>query len=302
MKTPFMNSKFLTPLLLKLLTGSLLLLVFILSGCTLPIKLKKLKPAKPATRIQTLPHIEGMVFIPSGWYMMGSPYKADEKPVHKVYIDAFFMDKDEVTVAEYRRFCKATRRRMPEQPIWNEDNHPVVNVSWYNARAYAKWAGKRLPTEAEWEYTARSGKTSYQYTLVSKDIYNHSYGNIADESILSVKIRFPIKERYDDGYVYTAPIGSYPPNPLGVKDMEGNVLEWCQDWYSKNYYASSVEKDPQGPATGIYKVIRGGSWNRSGSYLRTTYRTFYNPKVRFDFLGFRCAKDYKPQPEVLVTK
>ncbi len=248
--------------------------------------------------IATLPHEEGMVFIPGGWFRMGSPYKADEQPVHRVYVDAFFMDKTEVTVAEFRRFCQDTRRRMPKQPVWNEDDHPVVNVSWHDAMAYARWAGKRLPTEAEWEYAARAGgSSSYEYAFAGQNMYTKNFGNIADESILSVKSRFPIRDGYDDGYVYTAPVGSYAPNPFGLLDMEGNVLEWCQDWYKEDSYAMSESENPQGPAKGYYKVIRGGAWNRSGKYLRVTYRTWYVPGCKFEFLGFRCAKSVsQPQP------
>ncbi len=253
--------------------------------------------------VETLPHEEGMVFIPGGWFQMGSPYKKDEQPVHRVYVDAFFMDKTEVTVAEYRYFCQATNRRMPPQPEWSDDDHPVVNVSWEDANAYAQWMGKRLPTEAEWEYAARAHATEpFGYSITSKTMYGHSFGNIADQSILTVKSRFPIKEGYDDGYAYTAPVGSFPGNYFGLQDMEGNVLEWCQDWYDERAYESEQNINPQGPPSGRYKVIRGASWNRSGQYLRATYRTWYVPSVTFNFLGFRCVKDYKPSFPTLVKK
>jgi len=236
----------------------------------------------------------GMVLIPGTKFNMGSPYKKNEGPIHSVNIDTFFLDKKEVSVYEFTRFCKATRRKMPVQPTWADDDHPVVNVTWNDARDYAKWSRKRLPTEAEWEYASRSTEAHFVYSGKSKNIYQRSFGNIADESFLTVKLRFPIKEGYDDGYIHSAPGGSYPENVFGVSDLEGNVLEWCADWFQEDYYAMSERKNPQGPQKGNYKIIRGGSWNRAGAYLRSTYRTWYPPACAFEFLGFRCAKDYDP--------
>ncbi len=253
---------------------------------------KTKKVSKPA-KIVSAPPVEGMVFIPGGTFKMGSTRKANEGPVHTVTVKGFYLDKTEVTVAEYYRFCKATKRRMPEQPEWSEDDHPVVNVDWRHARAYARWVGKRLPTEAEWEYAARGTAAGTGYTPNPKTRYKMSYGNIADESLLQIKLRFPIKRRYDDGYIHTAPVASFPSNIFGVYDMEGNVLEWCSDWYSAGYYKKSPSKNPKGPAKGNYKVIRGASWNRSGMYLRSTFRSWYPPACAFNFLGFRCAKSLK---------
>ncbi|MCD6374161.1 MAG: formylglycine-generating enzyme family protein [Caldisericaceae bacterium] len=252
---------------------------------------------KPVDRIEThnepaIPEeINGMILIPGGWFAMGSKQKADERPVHKVYVKSFYLDKYEVTVEEYRRFCVATGRRMPIQPFWNSDNHPVVNVSWYDARAYAKWACKRLPTEAEWEYAARAGGKNLSYPLKVERAYIKSYGNIADFSLFQKEYRRTVLNNYEDGFPYTSPVGYFPPNPFGIYDLEGNVLEWCADWYDSHYYSQSPAENPTGPAKGNYKVIRGGSWNRSGEYLRTTFRTWYPPQCTFNFLGFRCAMD-----------
>lgn len=233
---------------------------------------------------------DGMIYIPGGYFIMGSHKRRNEQPVRKVYIENLYIDKTEVTVAQFRRFTEATHRKMPVQPEWNLDDHPVVNVTWDEARAYADWAGKRLPTEAEWEYVASGGVDDYEYVFQNSQQYGKNYENIADESMKRVKYNFPIVDGYDDGYVYTSPVGIFPPNKLGVCDLNGNVLEWCSDWYGENYSKTDL-RNPTGPPKGNYKVIRGASWNRSGSYMRTSYRTFYNPNVRFDFLGFRCAKD-----------
>ena len=233
---------------------------------------------------------DGMLYIPGGWFIMGSNKRKNEQPVRKVYIEGLYMDKTEVTVAQFREFVEATNRKMPDQPEWNEENHPVVNVTWDEAKAYAEWSGKRLPTEAEWEYVASGGSEDYEYVYENSQQYGKNYENIADESMKRVKYHFPVVSGYDDGYVYTSPVGLFAPNRFGIYDLNGNVLEWCSDWYDDKYPADQL-KNPSGPKEGRYKVIRGASWNRSGSYMRTSYRTFYSSHVRFDFLGFRCAKD-----------
>ncbi|MHB2153741.1 formylglycine-generating enzyme family protein [Calditrichota bacterium GD2] len=271
-----------------------LLAAFYFTGCQSKIDfLKKEQTAKTMVSSgPTLPQeFDGMILIPGGWFMMGSNKKADEQPVHKVYVKSFYLDKYEVTVAEFKRFCIATGRQMPLQPFWNSDNHPVVNVNWYDAQAYAKWAGKRLPTEAEWEYVAKAGGNSLNYTLTAERSYITSLGNVADFSLRQKDYHRIVMNNYEDGFPYTSPVGYFPPNPFGIYDLEGNVLEWCADWYDPQYYAQSPAENPTGPAQGKYRVIRGGSWNRSGDYLRTTYRTWYPPECTFEFLGFRCAMD-----------
>lgn len=246
------------------------------------------------------PEIEGMVFIQGGWFKMGSQKNANEKPVRRVFIEGLYIDKREVTVAEYRKFAKATKRRFPKQPQWNKENHPVVNVAWEDANAYAIWAGKRLPTEAEWEYVARGGSANYQFVYQNNKLYGKNYENIADESMRRYKYHFPVVSGYDDGYIFTSPVGLFAPNIFGIHDLNGNVLEWCADWYSEKNPAKE-QINPTGPTKGHYKVIRGASWNRSGKYMSASYRTFYNTKVRFNFLGFRCAKDAQ-LPITQVTK
>lgn len=271
-----------------------ILTIFILSSCNLAsyFVMKDSDSDKSKDKDSVLSRYEedGMLYIPGGSFVMGSKKRKNEQPLRRVHIDGLYLDKTEVTVAQFREFVEATKRKMPEQPEWNQENHPVVNVTWKEANAYAQWVGKRLPTEAEWEYVASGGSEDYQYVYENSQQYGKNYENIADESMRRVKYHFPVVSGYDDGYVYTSPVGLFAPNRFGIHDLNGNVLEWCSDWYDDKYVADKV-KNPSGPAEGRYKVIRGASWNRSGSYMRTSYRTFYSSTVRFEFLGFRCAKD-----------
>jgi formylglycine-generating enzyme required for sulfatase activity len=232
-----------------------------------------------------------MVYIPGGSFYMGSKFKKDEKPVHLVYINGFYMDKYLVTVADYREFCRKVRRRMPEQPYWNNENHPVVNVSWNDARLYAKWKGKRLATEAEWEYAARCGIKGYYYSWGNRNPFRKRGGNIADESLKSEKPLWRIWKKYYDGFPYTSPVGSFYSNEFGLYDMTGNAWEWCSDWYDASYYKNSPENNPKGPKKGTHKVLRGGSWNFSPRDILTTRRFHYRPTVNINYIGFRCVKN-----------
>ncbi|MBI5639289.1 MAG: SUMF1/EgtB/PvdO family nonheme iron enzyme, partial [Nitrospirae bacterium] len=171
------------------------------------------------------------------------------------------------------------------------EKHPVVCVSWNDANEYIKWVNSRamrkfrLPTEAEWEYTARSGGKDYEYVWG----FGWPNGNIADET---AKKRFPkwtVWEGYDDGYVFTAPVGSFKANELGVYDLEGNVWEWIFDWYKGNYYKSSPKDNPQGPDTGERRVVRGGTWLNKYSFSRTTHRFKETQGKRYVNGGFRLA-------------
>jgi formylglycine-generating enzyme required for sulfatase activity/curli biogenesis system outer membrane secretion channel CsgG len=224
---------------------------------------------------------EDMIYIPAGYFIMGSPEgegESDEHPQHKVWVDAFLIDRYEVTNAKYEKFMKATGHRAPT--FWNDDrfnkpDQPVVGVSWYDAEAYAKWAGKRLPTEAEWEKAARGGLVGKRYPWgdnISPDNANY--------------------DRTGGRDIWTSPVGSFPPNGYGLYDMAGNAWEWVADWYDKNYYRSSPERNPKGPNISSWRVLRGGSWNDNPDHLRCADRNYhYEPTDSFYSIGFRCSQD-----------
>jgi len=215
-------------------------------------------PIKPSVTT-TVTEKDDMVLIPAGEFQMGSNESDDEKPIHTVYLDAFYIDKYEVTNAQYKKFMDAKGYKAPgywNDPKYNAPNHPVVGVTWNDAKAYADWAGKRLPTEAEWEKAARGGVTGKKYVWGDEWPPPNKAGNF-DNSITK------------DGYTYTAPVGSFKPNGYGLYDMAGNVWEWCADWYDNNYYFTSTKSNPAGPSSGTYHVCRGGSWYYYAP-LRTT--------------------------------
>ena len=220
-----------------------------------------------------------------------------ETPAHKVFLDAFYIDVYEVTNAQYKKFVDATGYKEPDS--WNSSklnapNQPVVRVSWYDASAYAKWAGKRLPTEAEWEKAARGGLPGKRYTWGDTWPPTGRAGNFCDESYRKIDEQNHIIDGYDDGYAYSAPVGSFAPNRYGLYDMAGNVYEWCYDWYDAAYYTQSPNRNPTGPTFGEGHVIRGGSWDddfpavalRGGGVGDEFDQSYGN-------VGFRCVMDAK---------
>jgi formylglycine-generating enzyme required for sulfatase activity len=232
-----------------------------------------------------------MALIPAGEFQMGSnDGQDDEKPVHTVYLDAFYIDKYEVTNAQYKKFMDATGHKAPA--YWNDSNYngpkqPVVGVDWYDAKAYAEWAGKRLPTETEWEKSARGGVVGKKYVWGDEWPPPSKAGNFDDEKTVD---NFVI-DGYSDGYVYTSPVGSFKPNGYGLYDMAGNVWEWCADWYDSNYYANSPKSNPKGPDSSSSAVLRGGSWYFSLDLtLRVASRYFLNPILDYYLVGFRCVQ------------
>jgi len=216
-----------------------------------------------------------MVLIPAGSFQMGSnDGGSDEKPVHRVELDRFYMDKYEVSNGQYRIFIQATGHPEPEHwhdSRFNQPYQPVVGVSWNDATAYAKWVGKRLPTEAEWEYAARGGLVGKKYVWGNKEptAGRANYGRKVGK---------------------TSVVGSYEANGYGLYDMAGNALEWCADWYGPDYYGKSA-KNPSGPGTGSYRVLRGGNWYYSTFYLRVADRDYHSPYSRANRYGFRCVQD-----------
>jgi formylglycine-generating enzyme required for sulfatase activity len=212
-----------------------------------------------------------MVLIPGGKYVMGTTDgDPDEKPVHEVFIDSFYIDEHEVTVGQFKKFMDKTGHPKPTywQPELDRLNDPVAGVSWRDAAAYASWAGKRLPTEAEWEYAARGGRTQGKYPW--GDAADMRYANFNSFGILPVK--------------------SLNPNEYGIYDMIGNVWEWCSDWYDKDYYFASPKKNPPGPVVGTYKVLRGGAWYCDEKEVRLNNRFFALPGNKSYNIGFRCVK------------
>jgi formylglycine-generating enzyme required for sulfatase activity len=230
--------------------------------------------------LQTDPRDVPMALVPAGEFTMGSTLKADEKPVHRVYLNAFSMDKYAVTVGQYAKYVEATGMEAP--PEWDIMNHPqhlnrpVVNISWSDAATYCKWAGKRLPTEAEWEKAARG-----------TDGRLYPWGN---EAPTRLHANFGKKEWAN--HMALVPVGMFElgKSPYGIYDMAGNVWEWVNDWYDHDYYKKSPTKSPQGPTTGKSKVVRGGNWLYLEESLRSSFRFNADPSGRLFGYGFRCAK------------
>jgi len=249
---------------------------------------------------------EGMVLIPAGPFQMGSTTgDVDEAPVHTVELDAFYIDQHEVTNAEYQAFVTATGYPAPrgigytavyellkhDYEPWrdsgfNHPHQPVTTVTWFDAVAYCEWAGKRLPTEAEWEKAARGDLEDACYPWGSAEPDNTA-ANFADS-----QTEFEWRStNVNDGFLFTAPVGTFPPNGYGLFDMAGNVWEWCADWYSPTYYAESPHRNPKGPHTGEQRVLRGGTWYRAAHTLRNAERVSDFPENSLNVVGFRCAMD-----------
>lgn len=284
-----------------------------------------------------------MVLIPEGTFWMGSTaeeveavvkecvgYEVTEEtcrdwfkgevPRHKVTLNAFYLDTQEVTNRLFEAFVntppgyQTTAEREGEAVAWvegkgwelvkgaswknpegneavfvsNRADHPVVSVTWDDAKAYCDKYGKRLPTEAEWEYAARAG-TATRNWWGNEPPGSRRVANIADVSTKGLFNNYLAS--YDDGFVRTAPVGAMAANPWGLYDMIGNVWEWTVDWYGENYYAHSPKKNPKGPDTGDYRVLRGGSWGNRPFDARSANRYWNRPTLRLANVGFRCVQD-----------
>jgi formylglycine-generating enzyme required for sulfatase activity len=219
----------------------------------------------------------------------------DEKPQHKVHLDAFLIGKYEVTNAQYQVFVKATGHRLPENccdpkyniwrgndPLDGTEELPVINVSWDDAVAFCTWSGGRLPTEAEWEKAAR-GTDGRMYPwgneIPSGNRANYSFDPV---SVWEGPASLAKKDQY-----------AFGKSTYGAYEMSGNVWEWVQDWYDENYYKSSPEKNPKGPEKGEARVMRGASWRNTADMLRTSNRNKHASGERRVYIGIRCAKDAK---------
>ncbi len=224
-----------------------------------------------------------MVEIPAGQFRMGSTEgDPDEAPEHPVYLDAYYIDKKEVTQGEYQQYVHMTKRGKPFIPVFEDDiskitgpELPAVGMSWRDAVEFCKWAGKRLPTEAEWEKAAR-GESRRRYPW--GDEFGVGRANT---------------DGAEDGFKYLAPPGSFEQgrSVYGLYDMTGNVAEWVTDTYDEHYYAKSPYRNPPGPPEAEVKVIRGGSWRETAHGARLAKR-FQAKMLRTDStIGFRCARD-----------
>lgn len=224
-----------------------------------------------------------LVYVPAGDFNMGSDQgNSDEMPVHKMHLDPFWIDQTEVTNAMYAKCVadndscatpSATRseKRDDYYGVMKFNNYPVVYVNWNQANAYCSWAGRRLPTEAEWEKSARGtdGRTyPWQNESPNSNLLNYN-ANVGD----------------------TTEVGQYPDGKslYGAYDMAGNVTEWVSDWYDETYYKKSPTANPLGPELGVFRGYRGGSWKGDDNSVRSVYRYGSGPSGTSDELGFRCA-------------
>jgi len=250
-----------------------------------------------------------LIKIPAGSFAMGSDqFGPFESPIHNVYLSDFYLDETPVTNRQFDLFARATGYRTDAEKLgtaWGYDrqtgyrniaglhwrqyhtpareDHPVVLVSWADAHAFATWAGKRLPTEAEWEYAAAGGSRRYPWGTTAPDGTQSNFAQPPGD------------------LPPTTPVKKFPPNAFGLYDMVGNVWQWCADWFSETYYQCSAPTDPPGPATGATKVRRGGSWNVIQPFrLRCANRGAMPIAMAAANMGFRCAQTYPDHGDITI--
>ncbi|KAA3616013.1 MAG: formylglycine-generating enzyme family protein [Calditrichaeota bacterium] len=265
--------------------GAFFIFIFVLVCACSKNPAKQDKPSPP----------EGMVLVDGGSFQMGSEKGDDnEKPVHTVTLSAFYISKYEITNGEFCDFLNENGNQNrfintwldiddPDCLIAKEDglyqpkpgftNHPVVEVSWYGAKSFCSWKGGRLPTEAEWEFAARGGTESYGFLYSGSDFAKkvaHYFNNFS---------------------THVSEVGIKISNEIGTHDMSGNAWEWCADWYKESYYSESDSINPEGPVSGISRVVRGGSWLSYTNVLRCSARGYYKPEFTDNNYGFRLVID-----------
>ncbi len=250
------------------------------------VPVSKVAPVSPSVPVPAsqksikAPALLEMVLIPAGSFLMGSNERVEERPVRRVTLSAFHMSKNVVTVGDYKRYCESTGTSMPDAPSfnpnWSKLEHPIVNVSWNDAKGYCVWAGVDLPREAEWEYASRGGLAGKKYP----------WGDTWDKSKCA-------NSAHPNQLHGTVIVGSYPANAYGLYDMSGNVREWCSDWYHWYQSTSSIiihKLFPHGSDTGTDRVLRGGSWSDfNPAYLRCAYRGRHGPDYGYNDIGFRVV-------------
>ncbi len=269
----------------RLLMGALgLLLAATLSSCS-P---RAVHPSPGSPSLEPLIDRMHLVFIPAGQFGMGNTYDRGVMPLHRVLLRGFWMDRTEVSNAEYGQcvaegvcqpptsFSSYTRSEYFGNPTYAA--YPVIYVSWDDANSFCRWAGGRLPTEAEWEHAAR-GEAGGMYP----------WGDQPPTDSLS---------NFGFGVGDTSPVGNYPSgaSPYGVLDMAGNVAEWVADWFENDYYSLAPLSDPMGPGETGAHVVRGGSWLDNAIMVRSDLRLGYPPDSAYVNLGFRCAESAQALP------
>lgn len=255
------------------------------------------------------PSKEPMILIPAGWFWMGSPDgqgHINEHPLRRIWLDAYQLDSLEVTFDQYDKFAEVTGRTKPSDEGWGRGKRPAIHITWKDADAYCRWAGKRLPSEAEWERAAWGP---------GRLINDPAHPELAPRLEASARgagpyTETPILQGTGTAYFWmtepkpldlfawymnnsnqtTHPVGEKQPNPYGLYDILGNVWEWCADWYEPDYSSNYQERNPKGPESWEWKVLRGGAWDGEPIIQRPAYRMGFKPEEQSSNIGCRCAK------------